>query len=103
MIVAPSSPMDSANDSPNATVKAGQSAAEGLSQQAEPAPGLVRAVQVGQHVAGVAGAQQAGHVRPECDEAAEPLRRCGCRVLADDPDTVGQRNAVAAEQLYGVI
>ena len=54
---------------------AGQPAAEDLLQRAEPAPDLIRAVQPGQHVAGVAGAQQAGHVRAERDGAAEPCRR----------------------------
>ena len=67
---------------------AGQPAAEGLRQRAEPAPDLIRALEAGQHVAGGAGAQQAGHVRAERDGAAEPGRRRDRGVLGDDPDAV---------------
>jgi hypothetical protein len=68
---------------------AGQPPAEDLLQRPEPAPDLIRAMQAGQHVVGVASAQQAGHVRAERDRAAEPCRRRGRGVLGDDPDAVG--------------
>ena len=60
-------------------------------------------MQSGQHVAGVAGARQARHVRPERDRTVEPRRRRDRCLVGGDDGTVGQRHAVAAEQFRGLL
>ncbi len=63
----------------------GQPVAESLPQRAEPAPDLVRAMQINQQGAGATRAHQAGHVRPERDRA--PARSASASAAAPpDPE-----------------
>ena len=80
---------------------AGQPVAEGLLQRAEPAPDLIRSLEVKQDGTGISPAHQAGHIRLERHRAAELRRRRDRGVFGGDDDAVDQRHAIAAEQLDG--